>query len=446
MEDIVRVPPHSLEAEQSILGAILLDKDIVNIASKKISPDNFYKGYNKIIFENMLELLEESKPIDLITISEKLSSNGYLDDIGISYITGLSTIVPTTSNIDHYISIVQEKYAMREGIKLANDIVNKLYDNNAKAINSDIDNLKRAMTNNKKIENMYLDASTIKRDRKSNEFISTGFNKLDSLLGGGFKCTSLTVLTGEPGSGKSTIINQILAGAITDNYKAFLYSGELPSSDLMFWFKRTVSNECHIVNKTSKAGNSYIDISDYCWDLIGEWVKEKLFIYGDDSPANKNNILATIEHLMVRKGVKLFVLDNLMTFDIGDTSEQYKQQKQLCLSLKALAKKYGVAIILVAHPKKPIGTDKPTMYDVSGASEIVGSADTVIRTVRPRDESDSSRIMLLKNRWGGITNKAFNINFNQTRKRFYTDDSELNRDYGYDKNKQFVQVDIESPF
>lgn len=447
MEDITRMQPHSLEAEQSILGAILLDKDIVNIASKKLSPDNFYKEYNKIIFESMLSLLEDNKPIDLITVTEKLKAIGHLEDVGgISYITGLTTIVPTTSNIKHYIDIVKEKHSIRQGISIASSVIDKLYGSNIKSIDSDIENLKRIMVNNKKIENIYVDASSIKRDKKLIQFIPTGFAPIDNLLGGGLRCSSLTVLTGEPGSGKSTIINQILAGSIADNYKSFLYSGELPASDLMFWFKRTVANDYHLVSKISKAGNEFIDIEDYCWNLISEWIKDKFFIYGDDSVANKNNILSVIENLAINKNVKLFVLDNLMTFDIGDHSKQYQEQKQLCLSLKQLAKKYGLSIILVAHPKKPTEKDKPSMYDVSGASEIVGSADTVLRIVRAKDNEENSKILLLKNRWGGVINRAVSIDFDVKRKRYYTNKSEFDRNYGYDKNKQFVQVNMESPF
>lgn len=443
-----RIPPHSVEAEQSILGSILLDKDVVSIAIKKIEPTNFYKEAHRIIFENIVSLANDNEPIDLVTLTERLKSIDSLEDVGgISYMTSLSTIVPTTTNINHYIDIVLDRYARRQAIEIVSHMARKLYTGKIKELDADMDRFKNVLTNNKKLENMYVNASDIKRDRKSSEFISTGFNDLDRMLSGGFKCTSLTILTGEPGSGKSTVINQILAGAIADKYKTFLYSGELPGSDLMFWFKRTVANDHHLVEKTSKAGNKYVDLSDYCWDLISEWINNKLLVYGDDSVANKNNMLLLIEHLAINKGVKLFVLDNLMTFDIGEESTQYREQKQLCLGLKQLAKKYGLAIVLVAHPKKPVGTDKPSMYDVSGASEIVGCADTVIRTVRSKEGDENSKILLLKNRWGGIINRFVSVAFDEHRKRYYTTgNSELKRDYGYDSNKQFIQVDIKEPF
>lgn len=442
-----REEPHNLEAEQSVLGAMLLNKEIVNIASNKLKIHYFFLKSHQIIFESMINIHNDNMPIDMVTISEDLKNRELLDQIGgIGYLTRLSTVVPTISNANYYINIILDKYISREGIRELNKIIEKLYLGKLKDVRNDFDSFKSLISNNGSAESRYINASNVKRRRDSNRFISTGFKALDSLLSGGFKSTSLTILTGEPGSGKSTIINQMIAESISNNFKCLLYSGELPASDLMLWFKRTVANEYHLVERVSMSGNIYKDINDYCWDLISDWIKDKLFIYDDDIIADKKNILETIENLVLKKDVKLFVLDNLMTMNIGDDQKQYREQKQLCLSLKQLAKKYGLAIVLVAHPKKPMGDNKPSMFDVSGASEIVNSADTVLRIVRPKEDIEGSKILLLKNRWGGVTNKAIKISFDLDRKRYYTDGSELIKDYGYDLNKKFVQAEINSPF
>ena len=111
---------------------------------------------------------------------------------------------------------------------------------------------------------------------------------------------------------------------------------------------------------------------------------------------------------------------------------------------KKIAKKYSLAIILIAHPKKPEKGQKPSMYDVSGASEIVGSADTVIRIERPEAGSDdTSKLKLLKNRWGSIVGTQIRLEFDEYRKRFYTNQQELNRDYGY--NETTVQENFIQP-
>ena len=128
--------------------------------------------------------------------------------------------------------------------------------------------------------------------------------------------------------------------------------------------------------------------------------------------------------------------------------EKYENQKRIASQLKNLAKKYKLVIILVAHPKKPTGLDRPSMYDVSGASEMVGVADYVIRTTRAKkdDESSTSGIFVLKNRINGKQDIFIKTYFDENRKRIYTDLLELNKDYGYDKNKQFIQVEVDSPF
>jgi archaellum biogenesis ATPase FlaH len=268
-------------------------------------------------------------------------------------------------------------------------------------------------------------------------------------LSGGLRTSSLTILTGEPGAGKSTLINQILAENIQKENNCFLYTGELDNSDAIHWLKKLIANDYHIKEFTSKKDIKYYDISDYTWDLISEWMDGRLFVPDDDFIANKNNLLAILEDMIVSKGVKLIVLDNLMTLNIGDSEKQYQEQKQICLKLKQMAKKYNIAILLVAHPKKPNDKNKgkekpkPSMYDVLGASEIVNISDNVLRIER---QDNTTELMVLKNRWGGIVNRSFDLGFDKRRSRFYTDGSELTKDYGYDKNKQFVQVELDNPF
>lgn len=428
-----RIAPCSIFAEQSVLGSIILEPNLINVAKNKIQSDCFFETVNKVIFEAMIELHNQSIAIDILTITDILKKvKGSEDSIDVSYITSLVTTVPTANNIEYYLDIVKENYVRRQGINILKNMIEKLYTEDISELDEEIIEFKHLIIDKRNIEQLYIDASKIKKDSDIEEFIPTGFDQLDQMLKGGLKCTSLTILTGDPGSGKSTIINQMLAGIINKGYKTFLYSGELPSRDLLKWFNITIANKEHIINKGE-------DVTDYSWDMVSKWIKNKLIIYGDDSIANKKNILSTIEHLVINKNIKVFILDNLMTFDIDDEDgKQYQNQKKLCLELKALAKKYGLAIILVAHPKKPSANAEYSMYDVSGASEIVGIADTVIRTTRPKNEDEDSKILLLKNRWGGIIDRVVRVKFDETRKRFYSHKLELERDYGYDINKKFA--------
>lgn len=439
----------NLQAEQSILGSLLLDPSLVyKLKEKSIKVSDFYYEYNKIILKVIRKLNQENKPIDLITITEELKAIGKLEACGgINYITSLSTIVPTVRNIEYYIDIVRElslkRNVDREIISISEDIeVMELSD-----IVNVMDKVKESLLNNKKVEDLYIDASTIKRDKGARRNLKTGFNKLDNYLGG-LTYGTMTILTGEPSSGKSTILNQIIANTIQNNHKVFIYSGELPSYQLMEWFVRTVVNGYHLKEYENKQGEKYKDVTDYSWELVLEWVKDKFFVYGQDSKATENNLLMTIEYLHNKKGVRLFVLDNMMTIQSDGSKDKYSKQEDMAINLKSLAKKYGLVIILVAHPNKGSSqNNEHSMYDVSGASEVVNLADHVIKTIRnKKDDEDKSFITILKNRTTGKQNIIFQIYFDNERKRFYIDGSELEKDYGYDANKQFVQVGIESPF
>lgn len=445
--------PHSTEAEQSVLGSLVLNPALINLVSKSITVEHFYTESHKIIYESMLNIHLKGKKIDLILLADELKSNGYLELVGgISYITSLSTMVPTTSNIEYYLDILADKNARRVSLSILNDLSDKLLNEDLETLKNGAESLKNALSNNKKTQDLVVDAADIKRRDTSNDFLDTGIYELNRLLGGGLAYATLNVLTGEPGSGKSTLLNQIIAKSIKDGHKCFLYSGELKNDRLMSWFKRTVANEKHIVKRKNKNGGEYYDVSDYCWDSISDWVRGKFKIYDKNAAATQRNLLSVIEHLITHEGYKLFVLDNLMTIDIGNSDKQYQHQKELCQALKDLCDKYEVVVILVAHPKKLKEGEKPTMYDIHGASEIVNLSDNIFRMSRKSsfiegEETNCSKISIQKNRWGGIIDRGVTLSFEDYRKRFYQTQEELEINYGYDEKDKFKQIETDDlPF
>lgn len=439
----------NLQAEQSILGSLLLDKTLIcEIKESGLRAKDFYYSYNQIIFKAMNKINREGKVIDLITLIEELKNTGMLEECGgISYITSLTVAVISTSNLSYHIKIVKDLALKRNISQRLIDVTDNIEVMTPNDIVKSIEEIKELSFGSKNIEDLYIDASTIKRDKEIRRNIKTGFEKLDNNLSG-LTYGTMTILTGEPSSGKSTILNQIIANSIMQDHKTFIYSGELPSYQLMEWFVRTVVNDYHLKEYENTQGDKYKFASDYSWDLVLEWIKDKFFVYGQDSKATESNLLMTIEYLYTKKGVRLFILDNLMTVQNEDNKDKYKKQEDMAINLKSLAKKYGLVIILVAHPNKGSSqNNEHSMYDVSGASEVVNLADHVIKTVRnKKDGEEKSFIAILKNRTTGKQNIMFQTYFDNDRKRFYTDGSELTKDYGYDKNKQFVQVELDNPF
>ena len=211
---------------------------------------------------------------------------------------------------------------------------------------------------------------------------------------------------------------------------------------------RTTANPSDLQEFKGKI-NTYYDVTSHGEHSIREWIKNKLFIYSEESISSVDNISASIEYLARTKDVKLFVLDNMMTID-NSGLEELDKQKRLAKKLKSLARKYKICIILVAHPKKKGDKDRYHMHDVSGASEVVNLADYELILTRnikvdskTNDVSDITKIGILKNRTTGKQGISRRLNFDDMRKRFWIDDRDKIKDYGYDKVDQvsFVELD-----
>ena len=281
------------------------------------------------------------------------------------------------------------------------------------------------------VDDLFVDASDISLDTTPSPSIETGFAPLDAATSGGLNFDTLTVLTGSPGSGKSTFLNQILANALNLGFNSFLYSGELTAQMALDWFYKTVANPIHLSFGVNSFGKT-IKVTDEGVLQINKWLKNKLFLFSKNAQADETNISTVIEFLAVKKDVKLFVLDNLMTIECSG-SDKYEKQINVIKSLKNLAKHYNIVIILVAHSNKnSIMRREPHVFDISGASEIANLSDYILTATRDNDRDNETTILLLKNRITELIKKHLQLKFSPYRKRFYTDSKlELERDYGY---------------
>ena len=196
------------------------------------------------------------------------------------------------------------------------------------------------------------------------------------------------------------------------------------------WFCRTVANPEHLGSYTNSFGK-YTKVTQEGIDLIRNWTKERLFIYSKDARADEINLANVIEYLAIRKDVKFFILDNLMTLECSG-SDKYEKQIIAVKALKNLAKKYDLVIILVAHSNKNSLMNREShVFEISGASEIPNLADYVFKAYRDTEKS-VTYIDILKNRITGIVKHKLSLSFDNSRKRFYTQgEYELKKDFGY---------------
>ncbi len=424
---------YNLYAEQSVLGSILIEPESILVANQfNLCVNDFFHPQHKILYNCIKKMHDSGDAIDFVTLKHNLEKADLLEKAGgVSYFTSLTSAVPTTKNIYYHIKILKELATKRNIYNLISDKAKTIKKMDGQDMIKLANEVKATVLDSPCVDDLFIDASDISLDTTPSPSIETGFAPLDAATSGGLNFGTLTVLTGSPGSGKSTFLNQILANALSLGFNSFLYSGELTAQMALDWFYKTVANPIHLSFGVNSFGKT-IKVTDEGVLQINKWLKNKLFLFSKNAQADETNISTVIEFLAVKKNVKLFVLDNLMTIECSG-SDKYEKQINVIKSLKNLAKHYNIVIILVAHSNKnSIMRREPHVFDISGASEIANLSDYILNATRDNDRDNETTILLLKNRITGLIKKHLQLKFSPDRKRFYTDSKlELERDYGY---------------
>lgn len=424
---------YNLSAEQSVLGSILIEPESILVANQfNLCVNDFFHPQHQILYNCIKKMYDSGDAIDFVTLKHNLEKADLLEKAGgVSYFTSLTSAVPTTKNIDYHIKILKELATKRNIYNLISDKAKTIKKMDGQDMIKLAEEVKATVLDSPCVNDLFVDASDITLDTTPSPSIETGFAQLDAATSGGLNFGTLTVLTGSPGSGKSTFLNQILANALSLGFNSFLYSGELTAQMALDWFYKTVSNPIHLSFGVNNFGKT-IKVTEEGVIQINKWLKNKLFLFSKNAQADETNISTVIEFLAVKKNVKLFVLDNLMTIECRG-SDKYEKQINVIKSLKNLARNYNIVIILVAHSNKnSIMRSEPHVFDISGASEIANLSDYILTTTRDNDRDNETTILLLKNRITGLIKKHLQLKFSPDRKRFYTDSKlELERDYGY---------------
>ncbi|WP_101773739.1 DnaB-like helicase N-terminal domain-containing protein [Peptostreptococcus faecalis] len=433
MEIIDVTDIYNTEAEQSVIGAILMESSsIVKTIRSGLKAEHFYEEYYREIYKVMLKLYNEKKEIDILAVKTELEKGGI--EVDTSFLTDIVTNTITTKNLDYYADIIKD-FSTKRNIE---EITRSLLVNMK---NKSLDEMKRefelavAYCSCKSDMKNIIKNLKIAENREKILKISTGFKELDKRLDrlhGG----TLTVLAGDSGSGKSTLISQLLANIMFSGTSCFIYSGELTNKHVGEWMGRMIANDSDLKEVPTGYGSINYTVSKEAKYKINNWLEGKLYILSDEIKSDLDTIINSIEYSYERYGVKFFAIDNLMTITTNK-SDKFDRQEQIVFRLKEVAKRLGVAILLVAHHKKgKQGTDgTPSMYDISGASEITNYADHIITIRRDLSIENRSVISITKNRTTGVLEKTIPIKFDSKRKRFFEYfDNELDFDYGYDKD------------
>ena len=419
MEDVTRIPPHSVESEQSILGSILLDKDAIITVSETIRPSDFYKEAHKIIYECMLKLSNKNEPIDLITLTEELKKQGHLDDVGgISYITSLSTIVPTTSNVKYYADIVKEKSVLRQLIKASNDIINLGYENSVKVEEVleraekrifDISQ-EKASDDFKSINEVLVDAYDMIEKLYTNKSdvtgITTGFKDLNKKING-LQRTDLILIAARPAMGKTAFsLNLVQNAALKGDASVAVFSLEMSKDQLV---QRMLAAQSHVELKKIKTGT--LDENDWTRIIDAMAVLSSASIHIDDTPGIKiSELRSKCRKLKIEKGLDLILIDYLQLME-GEGNNESRQQEiaKISRSLKIIAKELNcpvVALSQLSRAPEQRADHRPMLSDLRESGSIEQDADIVMFLYRdeyyhPDSESKNiGEVLIAKNRHG----------------------------------------------
>lgn len=388
---IQRVPPHSMEAEQSVLGSMLLDKEAVAAASEVLKGEDFYAENHQEIFETMLEIYDQGKPVDLVTVVETLRQRGTLEGVGGSiYISDLSMAVPSTANVKYYIRIIEEKSILRRLIQASNEIIRDSYsasedidiiiDHAEKRI-FDISQRKNSQSF-EAIKTILLDTYAKMEEMTKNKGkiigVPTGFNDFDSRTSG-LNPSDFILVAARPSMGKTSFaINMAQYAAVHHNIPVAVFSLEMSKDQLV---QRMLSSEANIELQKIRTGE--LDEDDWIKLVQAASPLSNAPIFIDDTPGvSVMEVRSKARRLKMEHGLGLIVIDYLQLMSgRGKTENRQQEISEISRSLKALARELDVPVVTLSQLSRApeARTDhRPMLSDLRESGAIEQDADVVV--------------------------------------------------------------------
>ena len=389
---IKRILPHSIEAERSVIGAMLMDKDAIITAMEMIRGDDFYDRRYGVMFETMVELYSEGKPVDLVTFQDRLREKDVPPEISsLEMIGELVAGVPTSANARQYAGIVREKAVLRRLIKVNEEIANACYSGKEplEAILEDTE---------KKIFDLLKDKgagdftpireialNTLEKIEKASQNksaitgIPTGFTDLDYKLSG-LQPSDLILVAARPSMGKTAfVLNIAQYVALRKNYTTAIFSLEMSKEQLM---NRLFSMESRVDSQALRTGN----LSDSDWDKLVESVGiigNSRMIIDDTLGITVSEMRSKCRKFKLEYGLDLVIIDYLQLMSGGRRNSDNRQQEisDISRSLKALAREIGAPVIALSQLSRAVEsrTDKrPMLSDLRESGAIEQDADVVM--------------------------------------------------------------------
>lgn len=425
---LYKLPPHNTEAEESLLSAILLDNNALLDVLDMLSPEDFYTTSHQIIFDAMTEMFRRSEPVDLVTLTEYLTSRGDIDKIsgetyrGATYLSWLTDDVPRAVNAVYYARIIRDKASLRRLIEKANAITRQCYENQ-----SDVDGvidfaesavfeisentIKPSFFSIDKIIEKNIDVLEERQGNKSLVTgVPTGFTRLDQLTAG-FQPSDLIILAARPSMGKTAFALNLARNAAVDaGVPVAVFSLEMSKEQLSM---RMLCAEARVDSYRLRSG--FFSRED--WDALtnAASVLSDSPIYIDDSPdLTSVDIRAKCRRLKLEKGLGLVIIDYLQLMrGRANVERRDLEISEISRSMKSLAKELNIPVLALSQLNRKLeerGDKRPMLSDLRESGSIEQDADVVAFIYRDevynKDENNPERgmaeVILGKQRNGPI--------------------------------------------
>ena len=395
-----KIPPNNTEAEQACLGALLLDPDALSVVLRYIRPDDFYLSSHAEIYSAIIALNEKGQKADLITITDEMKLSGSLDKAGgPGYIANLTSMTPSSANVEYYARIIQEMSTRRNLIKMAAMVTSLAYDDTRETgpILDQIQSKIFEITQNRKtasyhsIKELIPEVITIieQLSNNPNAFtgIPSGLTDLDAMTSG-FQNSEFIVIGARPSVGKTALALTVASHiAINCKIPAAFFSLEMSEHALM---NRIISSEAQVPGERIRTGRLRSSDLNDLMDAAGRIYEAPLYIV--DMPNMKLLELRTMaRRLVLERSVKIIFVDyiTLITHENADLP-RWEQISAISRSLKSLARELDIPIVALSQLKREAEGKQPNLADVRESGSIEQDADLILFLHRDREINKSA--------------------------------------------------------
>lgn len=424
-----KIPPQSIEIEQAVLGALMLERNALTAVIDILKPGVFYKDAHQKIYLAITRLFARTEPVDILTVTNELKSQGVLDEVGGPYyITQLTNRVASSANIEYHARILLQKFIQRELIRISGSVIRDAYEDTTdvfelmdeaeqELFNVSENNFRRAHADMQSLVREAIDEIQAARDSDGHlRGVPSGFDDLDKVTAGWQK-SDLVVLAARPGMGKTAFVLSMARNSSVDFKKPIaIFSLEMSAVQLV---TRLISSESEISGEKLRKGN----LEDYEWEQLTKKVGPLLEspMYIDDTPAlSVFELRAKCRRLKEQHDIQMVVIDYIQLMTAGiDTKNGNREQEisTISRSLKSLAKELNIPVIVLSQLNRSVetrgGSKKPQLSDLRESGAIEQDADMVLFIYRPeyygidQDEDDRptagmAKLIIAKHRNGAL--------------------------------------------